>query len=403
MTLDAMTSGKMTPEKMTAGKSFIIVCLLWFCGLGLRLSVLAVPPVIPLIRSDLHLSGTEVGILTGLPVVLFAIVATPGALLISRMGVFLALLTGLVVAAIGSALRAAVVSASELYAATILMGAGIAIMQPAMAAAVRQWLPSRVAFGTAIYTNGLIVGEIVPVGLMLPVVLPYFDQSWRWGLAAWSLPLIAIAIAVAIFAPRPIDSAAGTRSPPRWWPDWGSRLNWRIGLIVGSVASVYFCSNAFIPAYLTDAGRPDLISGALTALNLCQLPASFMLLGIANRIERKRWPYVAFGALALVSVIGLVCTASAWTVAWAGMIGFCCGVSLTLGLALPPLLSQPDDVARTSAATFVISYGFAMIISLLCGAAWDISGIAGFAFLPIMMGALPVLILAPGIRFQSSP
>jgi CP family cyanate transporter-like MFS transporter len=85
------------------------------------------------------------------------------------------------------------------------------------------------------------------------------------------------------------------------------------------------------------------------------------------------------------------------------MVGFSCGASLALGLALPPLLSQPDDVASTSAAAFVISYGFAMIISLLGGAAWDISGVARFAFLPIMIGALPVLILAPGIRFQSRP
>jgi CP family cyanate transporter-like MFS transporter len=386
---------------MAAGKSFVVVCLLWICGIGLRLSVLAVPPVIPLIRSDLHLSGTEIGILTGLPIVLFAIVATPGALLISRLGVLRALLIGLVVAAIGSALRAVVVSAMELYAATVLMGVGIAIMQPAMAAAVRQWLPSRVAFGTAIYTNGLIVGEIVPVGLMLPVVLPYFDQSWRWGLAVWSLPLVAIAIAVAIFAPRSTSSPAGTVSHPRWWPDWSSRLNWRIGMIVGSVGSVYFCSNAFVPAYLSEAGRPELISGALTALNLGQLPASFLLLGIANRLERKRWPYVAFGALALLCVIGIVFTASAWTVAWAGMLGFSCGASLALGLALPPLLSEPDDVARTSAATFAISYGFAMLISLFSGAAWDISGVAGFAFLPIILSALPVLILAPGIRFQN--
>jgi MFS transporter, CP family, cyanate transporter len=395
------TTGHM--NGMTSGKSFIAVCLLWICGLGLRFSVLAVPPVIPLIRSDLHLSGTEVGILSGLPVFLFAILATPGSLLISRMGVLSALLTGLVVAAIGSALRAAVVSTSELYAATVLMGAGIAIMQPAMAAAVQQWLPSHVAFGTAIYTNGLIVGEIVPVGLMLPVVLPYFNQSWRWGLAVWSLPLVAIAIAVAIFAPRSIDSPVGTRSLPRWWPDWSSKLNWRIGLIVGSVASVYFCSNAFIPAYLSDAGRPDLISSALTALNLGQLPASFLLLRIANRLERKRWPYVTFGALGLLSVIGIISTASAWTVAWAGMVGFSCGASLALGLALPPLLSQPDEIASTSAAAFVISYGFAMIISLLGGAAWDISGVARFAFLPIMISALPVLILAPGIRFPSRP
>jgi hypothetical protein len=35
--------------------------LLWFAGLGLRLTILAVPPVIPLIHDELHLSATQVG------------------------------------------------------------------------------------------------------------------------------------------------------------------------------------------------------------------------------------------------------------------------------------------------------------------------------------------------------
>ena len=36
-------------------------------------------------------------------------------------------------------------------------------MQPALPAVVRQWLPDRVGFATAVFTNGLIAGEIVPV------------------------------------------------------------------------------------------------------------------------------------------------------------------------------------------------------------------------------------------------
>ena len=46
--------------------------LLWLAGVALRLTILAVPPVIPLIHDDLHLSETQVGILSGLPMVLFA-------------------------------------------------------------------------------------------------------------------------------------------------------------------------------------------------------------------------------------------------------------------------------------------------------------------------------------------
>jgi len=68
--------------------------LLWLGGVGLRLTILAVPPVLALIISDLALSGTEVGILNAIPVSLFALVAVPGSLLIARVGAVRALVVG---------------------------------------------------------------------------------------------------------------------------------------------------------------------------------------------------------------------------------------------------------------------------------------------------------------------
>jgi len=59
--------------------------LLWLVGNALRLPILAVPPVIPALRDEFHLSGTQIGILTGLPVFLFAIAALAGSRLISRV------------------------------------------------------------------------------------------------------------------------------------------------------------------------------------------------------------------------------------------------------------------------------------------------------------------------------
>jgi hypothetical protein len=63
-----------------------IVALLWLSGAGLRLTVLAIPPVIALIKQDLNLTETQVGVLTGLPIFLFALAAVPGSLLIAHLG-----------------------------------------------------------------------------------------------------------------------------------------------------------------------------------------------------------------------------------------------------------------------------------------------------------------------------
>ncbi|MGD0026677.1 MAG: MFS transporter, partial [Xanthobacteraceae bacterium] len=65
--------------------------------------MLAIPPVVPLLHADLHLSETGIGWLSSLPPMLFAIAAVPGALLIARFGIVPALLVGLLLNAVGSA------------------------------------------------------------------------------------------------------------------------------------------------------------------------------------------------------------------------------------------------------------------------------------------------------------
>src|ERR1700675_242456 len=92
--------------------------LLWLAGTALRLTILAVPPVIPQIHDELNLSATQIGILTGLPSMLFAFAAVPGSLLIARLGVRAALVVGLALTAIGGAVRGTLPDVAWLYAMT---------------------------------------------------------------------------------------------------------------------------------------------------------------------------------------------------------------------------------------------------------------------------------------------
>ena len=83
---------------MTPGAGFLRhLCLLWLVGMSTRITILAVPPVIPLIREDLRMSEAEVGLLVGLPVLTWALAAIPGSLLIARLGATFTLAAGLAV------------------------------------------------------------------------------------------------------------------------------------------------------------------------------------------------------------------------------------------------------------------------------------------------------------------
>lgn len=382
--------------RTSAREVWIALLLLWLAGNALRLTILAVPPVIPLIHDDLHMSATQVGILTGLPSLLLALAAVPGSLLIARTGLLAALTVGLLLTAAGGALRGAINDVLWLYAMTIVMGAGVAIMQVAMPPAVRAWVPQqRIAFATAVYTNGLLIGEILPVALMLPLVLP-LTGTWQWGFAFWSAPVAIIAVLVLLFAPRrgPANAANTSR---RWWPDWNDPLIWRLGILLGTVNAIYFGTNAFIPDFLTRHGQGEWVSATLTALNLGQLPGSFILLAFASRLQLRVWPFVAAGMLCLTGTAGIVFGTGYLMVTGAALLGFAVAFILILALALPPLLSAPNDVHRLTAAMFTISYTFAVIVPVISGAAWDLTGIPGMAFAPIAVCSIMLIALSPAI------
>jgi CP family cyanate transporter-like MFS transporter len=381
-----------------------LLVLLWLCGACLRLTVLAIPPVIPLLHTEFHLSETAIGWLSSLPPMLFAIAAVPGALLISRLGVVPALLIGLLLNALGSAMRGAIPTIASLYAFTIVTAAGVSVMQPALPPLVRAWFPHRIGFATAVYTNGLLVGETLVVGLTIPVVLPLVHQSWRWNFAVWSIPVLVTALLIVMFATRRAAVATPiARVRGRWWPDWRQPIVWRLGLILGSVNTAYFVTNAFLPDYVVAAGRPDLVSPALTAINLAQLPASFLMLAFASRLVRRPWAYAGSGLLSLLSVLGMMLMPGLWIVFWAALLGFASAVTLILALALPSVLGSADDVPRTSAGMFTISYGCAMVVSVFGGWLWDMTHIPLAGFAPVALCELAIIVLASTVKQAERP
>src|SRR5437667_7412040 len=180
--------------------------------------MLAVPPLIPLIHRELNLDEKAVGALVSGPVLILAIASVPVSLLIAKLGARGALLAGLGSVALFGALRGFGPSVPVLLSATFLMGVGVAVTQPAFPSLVREWFPRRIAIATAVYSNGILIGETLPTALTTPVgVLPLAHGDWRWALAMWSVLVALSAVAITLAAPK-----RGPRPvvPTRWWPSW---------------------------------------------------------------------------------------------------------------------------------------------------------------------------------------
>jgi MFS transporter, CP family, cyanate transporter len=371
------------------------LAVLWLAGAALRVTVLAVPPVLPLIHRQLLLSEKAVGALSGLPVLLFGVGAIPGAVLIARLGARDASLAALLLVAAAAAARGAGPSVTMLFGMTFLMAAGIAALQPALPALVGEWFPATPALATAIYANGLLIGEAAPPALTLPVILAN-GAGWRESLAIWSLPVVATALLLAVSTPKP--APATIRIAARWWPDWRGRHTWQLALMQGGTGGVYFATNAFIPDYLHAVGRPNLVGPCLAALNLGQLPASAVLLLGAQRLTARKAGYVGMPILGIVAIAGLF-SARLWIAVFAaGTIGFCCAFVLILTLALPPRLAAAGDVHRLSAGMFAIGYSLACLVPPLGGLLWDATRVPAAAFVASAASAAIVFAAALSLR-----
>ena len=375
------------------GRTAATLLVLWFSGLSLRVTLLAIPPIIPAIHRDLGLDETGIGILSALPTLMLAWAAIPGSLLIARLGAVRTLLAGTVVTAIAAALRGVADDALTLDLATLVMGIGIAVMQPTLPPLVRRWMPNRIGFGTSVYTNGWLIAEIVAVWATIPYVLPMVGGSWRFSLVAWAAPVALSAGMLVVLAPRRAASGAAVQPIRRWWPNWRQGLLWRMAFTLGGANIAYWSANAFIPDYLTHIGRPEMIGDALTALNLGQLPVSILSLFLAGRLSGRAWPISGMAFLMLLGMLLFMFGDETLCIVGAAMAGFTTAGVMILVLTLPPLLCAAEDVPRMSAGMFMISYNCSVVTSVLGGVLWDATASPYPAFALIAVGILFTIVL----------
>jgi CP family cyanate transporter-like MFS transporter len=107
--------------------------------------------------------------------------------------------------------------------------------------------------------------------------------------------------------------------------------------------------------------------------------------------------------LSFVSLIGMMTMSGAWIVFWTGLLGFANTITLVLALALPSVLSAPEDVHRTSAGMFTVSYSQAMVLSVIGGWLWDFTHIPLASFAPVAVSALAIVALASTANHPDHP
>jgi CP family cyanate transporter-like MFS transporter len=386
----------------------IVACvLLALLGINLRSVILAVPPILPLLQHDLGLSYTETGLLTSLPILMFGAAAWLSGFLVGRIGGRTAVTIGLVLLAAGTLLRVVVPSIFFLYLFTILLSLGIALAQTSAPVLARSWFPHQIGLVTAIFTDGLILGEAIGAGITVPIMASFLGaDAWRGTFLLWGVPVVIMLVLWFWLAPHttanradpaklPIADAISATVPViRVAPVKSVRVSaLHMGIILGCGSLIYFGMNSWIAAYNLAIHHPGYTPLTLTLLNLCQLPASLAITFFAQQIAGRRWPFILAGFVCIFSLAGWIFTPVALEPLWATLMGAGSAVVFTLGLSLPPLLAEPGKVAKLTGLTLSISYTTAFIGPFVGGGLWDIFHLPPVAFLPVAAACITLIVL----------
>jgi CP family cyanate transporter-like MFS transporter len=336
----------------------------------MRPQLLAIGPLLPLIRVDLDLPAGLAGLLTTVPVLCMGIFAPVGPRVAARIGPRAAFAVCLALIAGFGTVRALVPSYPLVLLATFGIGAGIGIAGAVPSIIVSQRLPSRPALGTGAYAAGIVAGSSLGAAAAVPLAL---GGDWRISLliisAASSLSVLAWLILVRGEGSLPSLAARPPRLP------WRTATAWLLVVVFGLQSILFYGVVAWLPNTFVERGWSTADAGSLVAIfNAIGLTTTIGIPLVADRFAARRpgllvasgTATVAFAALILVPALAYPAV---------GLLGLALGAVFPLVLTLP--LDVTDDPGQAGSVAALMLLGGYILSSLgpfVLGVARDLAG-----------------------------
>jgi MFS transporter, CP family, cyanate transporter len=373
--------------------AWLLVLGIVLAALNLRTAVTSVGPVLNHISSGLGMSGVGVGLLTTLPVLIFATVGAVTPALSRKIGEHRLLLLALVVLGSGLLIRSMVASAEIFLYSSALALSGGAVGNVLIPSLIKRHFPGRTGTMTTVYTTALAVGTMLAAAATVPIERAT-DGNWHVALGVWAaLAAVAAIPWLALSRSEPErDSASGGLLGPRTLIR--SKLAWSVAAYFGTQSMVAYIMFGFLPKILIDGGyttgQAGLVLGVFTAIGI---PVSLVVPWIASKFSDQLPLVVAFVAFYTVGFLGLwlAPTSLAWI--FALLVGVGMG-SFPLALTMLALRTRtPEATAALSAFGQSTGYLIAGAGPLLIGVLYESTGNWTLPFL-LLLAVVAVQLVA---------
>lgn len=368
-----------------------------FVAINLRPALSSIGPLIDMIRQDIGLSDTLLGLLTTLPLIAFGIVSTITPLFTKRFGIGNTILGALILLTVGILVRS-IGGIFGLYLGTTLLGIAIAFGNVLIPALIKRNFVHKAGFVTSLYSGIMSLGAAFAAGLSVPLARE-LNLGWQGSLAVWAV-LAVLALLVWIPNIKRITHTSPRRSFKEAMKKLsGSMLVWKLALYMGLQSFAFYVILAWLPAILIERGFDASYAGWMLSLSQATgiIGAIFIPIWAGSRKD-QRLVIVSLIIIEVIALFGLLIPGIGLIELWIGLIGMVLGG--TFGLALLLIVLRSDDAetaAELSGIVQSIGYLIAATGPFIVGVIYDLTHVWNYSLILLIVVALIKFVMGVGV------
>lgn len=288
-----------TKNKLNEQTSFLLTMAV--LALVLRMPITGVGPILTTIREDLGVSNTVMGLLTSVPMMVFAVISPLAAVIERKIGMGRAILSALILILVGELVRS-YTNAVGLFAGTAILACGIGMINVLGLTLIKlRAAPERVGMVISVYSTIMAATAAISIAASVPIANAL---GWRTSLAAW-VPLAVLAVIVWGLQHRRPENQLSHKNEQKTSLKrlLRSPLAWHVTLFMGAQTLIFYCVNGWIPTILQSRGFTiEQSAVAATVLQVTTLPFTFIVPLLLKRVRTS----VAIAVSNLAVTVGVV-------------------------------------------------------------------------------------------------
>ena len=273
----------------------------------LRMPITGVGSLVSTIRDDLGTSNTVMGMLTSIPMMVFAVVSPLAAAAGRKWGMGRTILLALVLILAGQLVRS-YTGPIGLFGGTAVLAAGIGTINVLGVALIKlRAVPERVGAVTSLYSTTMAATAAVSIALSVPIAVRF---GWRHALVAWSwLAVLAIVVwGVQHWRPENQVPAVAGEQAGMLRRLLHSPLAWQMTVFMGAQTLFFYCVTGWFPTILQSRGfSVDEAGVAASMLQLITLPFTFLVPFLCGRVRPFALMVAANGAVTAGLLLFIFC------------------------------------------------------------------------------------------------